>query len=163
MSGNLKGEIDFGAFQSELFSFESVTVKTNTISSNSTELFEISEDESVVDTVELVPEDGEIPRFARIVTIRINIVSGSSNSIVRLYEDENGNAVDQTAEIQNLDIVDSPETFSLSNYVGLPYANQQDENAMHLEIVEQSGNDSVYEIKIIWTTVNIPEADITAI
>jgi hypothetical protein len=163
MPGNLKGEIDFGAFQRELFSFDSVTVETNTISGNSTEFFEISEDEDIVNSVDLVPKDGELPKFARIVTIRINIVSGSTNSTVRLYEDENGDAVDQTAEIQNLDIADSPETFSLSNYVGLPFANQQSENAIYLEIIEQSNTDSVYQVKVIWTTVNIPEADVSAI
>jgi len=153
-SKKLKGQFDFTSFKRELFSFNSVLVETGTISGNTTELFQISEDEAVVDSVTLSPPSAEFPRFGRLLTIRVNIESGSSDTTLSIYEGESGNAIDQVAQITNLDQADSPESFNLANNYGLAFVNQEDENAIHIEIDELSNNNSEYEIKLIWVEVN---------
>lgn len=163
MCANLKGETDFATLRRELFGFNSVTIETGTVSANATELFEVTEDEDIVDSVTLSPTDRELPKFGRLIAIRVNIESGSTNTTLTIYEDESGNAIDQTAQITNLDISDSPESFTLANSSGLPFVNQQDENTVHLEIDELSGNNSEYEIKLIWSSVNSADVDLGAI
>jgi len=163
MCANLKGETDFATLRRELFGFNSVTIETGTLSANATELFEVTEDEDIVDSITLSPADRELPKFGRLLSIRVNIVSGSTDTTLTVYEDESGNAIDQTAQITNLDISDSPESFTLANNSGLPFVNQQDENAVHLEIDELSGNDSEYEIKLIWSSVNSADVNLGAI
>lgn len=163
MCANLKGETDFATLRRELFGFNSVTIETGTVSANATELFEVTEDEDIVDSVTFSPTDRELPKFGRLIAIRVNIESGSTNTTLTIYEDESGNDIDQTAQITNLDISDSPESFTLANSSGLPFVNQQDENTVHLEIDELSGNNSEYEIKLIWSSVNSADVDLGAI
>jgi len=161
--GDLRGETDYGSFRRQLFSFNSVTVETNTVSGGTTEFFEVSEDEDIVSSIEKIPEDRDIPRFARLVTIRLNIPSGTTDTTLSIYEDESGSNIDQVARIENLDSADSPESFSLSSANGLPFVNQQDENKLYLEIDELSGVNTDYEIKLIWATVNTKEVSLSAI
>lgn len=161
--GDLRGETDYGSFRRQLLGFNSVTVETNTVSGGTTEFFEISEDEDIVSSIEKIPEGRDIPRFARLVTIRINIPSGTTDTTLSIYEDESGSDIDQVARIENLDTADSPESFNLSNSNGLPFVNQQDENKLYLEIDELSGVDTDYELKLIWATVNTKEISLSAI
>jgi len=160
---NLKGELDFGSIRRELYSFNSVTIETGSVSANGTELFEVDEDEDIVSSLTYTPTDENLPKFGRFLAIRINIESGSTNTTLTLYEDETGNAIDQTAQITNLDANDSPESFVLGGDAGIPFVNQQDENTVHLEIDELSGIQSEYEIKLIWSNVNTKEVNFSAL
>jgi hypothetical protein len=163
MTPNLKGEIDFTTFRRELFGFNSVVVKTGTISSNSTEFFAIDESEDIVDSVNFTPSNRELPRFGRLLTITVNVVSGSTDTTLAIYEDESGAAIHQTTEITNLDVSGSPESFNLNGGIGQPFVNQQDESELYLEIGELSGNDAEYEVKVTWANTNTPQTQIGAL
>lgn len=153
MSDNLRGQLDISTTRRELFTFNSVTVTTNAVSASGTELFEISEDEDIVDSVSFIPDDRDLPSFGRLINIRVNIKSGSTDTTLSIYEDESGSDIHQVTEITNLDTNDSPESFNLANGSGLPFVNQNEENKLYLQIDEISGNQSEYEIKLLWSNV----------
>lgn len=156
---NTKGPVDYGTLKRELLSFNSVIVETNTVSANDTTLFEVSEEEDIISNLDFTPEDRDLPKYGRLVAIRVNVVSGSTDTTLSIYEGEDGNAIDQTAQIQNLDTSSSPESFTLGGDSGFPFVNQEDENTLHLEIDELSGSNSEYEIKLIWSNVGIKTID----
>jgi len=163
MTESLKGETSYSSFRRQIYSFNSVLIETGTVSSNGTELFEISEGEDIVDSLTFTPSGEDLPKFGVLKVIRVNIESGSTNTTLTIYEDESGNDIDQAAQITNLDSADSPESFTLGESGGLPFVNQQDQNTLHLEIDELSGNDSEYEIKLIWSNVREKELSVSGL
>lgn len=156
-NGKLVGGINSSSLRRELFRIESVTVTTNQISGGTTEFFSINGEEEIVSDVEFAPDETNLPRFGRLISIRINVVTGSTNSSVAVYESETQDAINQVTEIENLDTNTSPESFTLAGAIGLPFINQEDDRELYLEIDEQSAANAEYEVKLIYASVNTQE------
>ena len=148
----LLGGVDYANFN-ELLDTVSLQFKTNQVSGNSTAEFAVDEDEDIVESVTQTPEDVDLLSKGRLVVIRINIPSGSSNSAISIYQSDNFDEINQVAKITQLDQADSPESFNLSGAFGVPYVNKQGENEIYVKISENSGVDTEYELDLYWYNI----------
>jgi len=148
----LLGGIDY-ADLSDLGLVSVLTLKTNEISANTTAQFNASEDDDLVDTIQLTPEDATLPNRARIVHVKANVVSGSTDSDLRVIQSETFNAIEQVVDISGLTINDNPNSYILGGGLGMPFVNKEEESEAYFEIVENSNNASVYEIEMSWYSI----------
>lgn len=132
------------------FNLNALELTTNTISSNATVTFPIESGNANVDTLNLFPSDAEQPKEGRLVLIRIHVVSGSTDTDIRIFQDESATSINQVSEITNAGTGDTPDSFILGQGTGVPFLNKDGDNLFHIEISENSSNDSVYEIELQW-------------
>lgn len=147
------GGVDYDKL-SEIAKFTTLTLTTNQVSANGNEQFAASEDESIADTVDIYPEDEPIIKAGRIISIKINVSSGSTDSTVTLYQSPDYNDINQVTSISSLDVSGTPQTYMLGSGLGTPYINKEGESQVYLEINEQSNNASNYEIELYWLDIS---------
>jgi hypothetical protein len=148
----LLGGVDYANFN-ELLDTVSLQFKTNQVSANSTVEFAVDEDEDIVKSVTQTPEDVDLLSKGRLVVIRVNIPSGSSNTAISVYQSNDFDEINQVARITQLDQADSPESFNLSGAFGVPYVNKQGENEIYIKISENSGVATEYELDLYWYNI----------
>jgi hypothetical protein len=140
--------IPLSGLKREILTFNSVLVETSTITANSTEFFEISESEEIVDSVSFTGGDNTITEKVRLISIHVNIDGASTDSDIAINESESGKPIHQVSEITQIDNNNTPVVFELSQGLGLPYRNNEDEESIYVRITENSNNDSKYQIKL---------------
>jgi hypothetical protein len=138
----------------QVSAFVTATITTNQISANGQEQFKASEDEDFVNTVDIIPDEGNLPIRARVISVKVNVRGSSTNSELKLYQSDGYDGIDQVVEIGNLSQSSSPETYTLSGGMGTPFINKQEENQIHLDINELSGNTSEYDIEVNWLAIH---------
>jgi hypothetical protein len=148
----LLGGIDYANFN-ELLDTVSLEIKTNQVDSNSTVQFTASEEEDIVDEVTQTPDNADLLTKGRLVVIRVNIPSGSSDSDISIYQSENFDEINQVVRIEGLDQADSPEAFNLNGAFGVPFLNKQGDNQLYIQIDENSGIATKYELDIYWYNI----------
>lgn len=148
----LLGGIDYANFN-ELLDTSSLVIKTNQVGSNSTVKFAASEDEDIVNSVSHTPDGSELLLKGRIVVVRVNIPSGSTDSDISIYQSDQFDAINQVVRITGLDQADSPESFNLNGAFGVPYLNKQEEENIYIQIDENSGIATEYELDIYWYNI----------
>jgi hypothetical protein len=148
----LLGGVDYANFN-ELLDTVSLQFKTNQVSPNSTVEFAVDEDEDIVKSVTQTPKDVDLLSKGRLVVIRVNIPSGSSNTAISVYQSNDFDEINQVARITQLDQADSPESFNLSGAFGVPYVNKQGENEIYIKISENSGVATEYELDLYWYNI----------
>jgi hypothetical protein len=148
----LLGGIDYANFN-ELLDTVSLEIKTNQVDSNSTVQFRASEEEDIVDEVTQTPDNTDLLTKGRLVVVRINIPSGSSDSDISIYQSENFDEINQVVRIEGLDQADSPEAFNLNGAFGVPFLNKQGDNQLYIQIDENSGIATKYELDIYWYNI----------
>lgn len=149
----LLGGIDY-ADLSDLGLVNVLTLKTNQVSPNSTVQFSASEEDSLIDTLDITPEDVSLPNRARVVHVKANVSSGSTDSRVRVYQSETFNEIEQVVDINGLVVTDSPDSYVLGGGLGVPFVNKEQESDVYFEISENSNNASVYEIEMSWYSID---------
>lgn len=149
----LRGGIDY-ADLSSLGLVNVLTLKTNQISPNSTVQIRASEQDDLVDTLKLTPEDADLPNRARVVHVKANVVSGSTDSDLRVIQSETFNEIEQVVDISGLTANDTPDSYVLGGGLGTPFVNKEQENEAYFEIIENSGNASVYEVEMSWYSID---------
>jgi hypothetical protein len=148
----LLGGIDYANFN-ELLDTTSLEIKTNQVTPNSTVQFKASEEEDIVNKVAQTPDSADLLTKGRLVVIRVNIPSGSSDSDISIYQSENFDEINQVVRVTGLDEADSPESFNLNGAFGVPYLNKQGDNQLYIEIDENSGTATEYELDIYWYNI----------
>jgi len=130
------------------------TITTNELAGNTTHEFSLSEDSDKVDTVTLRPSDSDPLQEGNITLVRPIVQSGSTNSDVSIFESSSRDPVDEVIRIEGVSVNDPVQTFQPGDAQGVQFENQEGENQIYLTLDEQSGNASVYIIRIRWSTVN---------
>lgn len=150
---NFLGDIDY----TELLKggrFTTATIVTQEIDPDSNKQFKASEEDEFVDTVEITPEGHDLPLIARLISVKVNVRGSSTDSRVIVYQSSARDEIDQVADISDLSVSDTPQTFTLGAGLGIPYVNKDRENQIYFEVEELSDNSSEYDIEVNW--VNIP-------
>ena len=151
---NFLGGLDYSQI-TQIGKFVTATVSINEINANGTEQFTISEDESIVESVDVIPGDSELPNRARLISVRVNVEDGTSTDTdVKVYQSNGFEQINEVVRITELAAADTPDTFLLAGGIGTPFTNKQGEHNLHVEIDENSGNTATYELEINW--LNIP-------
>lgn len=154
VQARLRGGTDYAEL-SQLGLVNVATITTTSISSGATGVqFEASEDDSQVDTVNLTPSDAILPKRARIVSIKPNVSSGSTDMDVKLVQSDTFNEIDQVVNVSGVNVNEEPSGYVLGGGLGTPFANKQEENAMYFEVDENSGNSTVLQIEVAWYGIN---------
>ena len=149
VDARLRGGIDY-ADLSDIGLVSVLTLKTEEISANSTAQIRASEEDDLVDTVDLTPEGADLPNRARVVHVKANVASGSTDSDLRVIQSETFNEIEQVVDISGLTTNDTPDSYVLGGGLGTPFVNKEQENEAYFEIIENSGNASVYEVEMSW-------------
>lgn len=148
------GGIDYSEF-GQVGRFVTATVSTNQLSGNSSKEFRISEDDEFVDTVTINPEDGILPKRARIISAKIYIDGGSTDTSFKVFQSDSFDPINQVINVQNISAGDTPETYSLSGGMGTPYVNKEGENDIHIKLTESSGINSSYDLELNWIAIHV--------
>jgi len=132
-----------------------LTLTTGTIPANSSTDIEIDQNDIKVDDLSFAPENTELPNAALIISTRIIVDSGSTDSDLKLYEGSSRDNIDEALRINELSSSDDVQTFVFNNRSGILFKNSDNENRWHLTIDENSGSDSVYTIRFNWVDLDI--------
>lgn len=130
-----------------------VTVTTEELAGNESHDIRLDENDPKIDTIEFRPSDTGPPSEGILYIIRPLVNSGSSDSDISIYESEERNDIDEVIRIEDLSVSDGVSTFQPGSGTGVPFENQEDEEEWYLTITENSGNDSVYTIRLRWFDV----------
>jgi hypothetical protein len=145
--------VDYSEF-TQIGRFSTVTVSTGSIDPNGQEKFRASEEESFVESVDIIPEGIDLPKRARIVSVKVNVKGSSTNSTFRLFQSDQYNEIDQVVEIDGLTVSGTPETYNLGGGIGIPFINKEEENQIYFDIEELSGNSSQYSVEVNWLNLS---------
>jgi len=159
MSFNFDRDVNYldGMDYTELIKFgrfTTLTLKTEEIEANGTERFKASTEDDIVTSTGIVPEDGVLPGTARMVAVKFNVRSGSTNSSIKIFQSNSYEEIEQVVSIRDLDINSTPETYILGAGIGTPFTNKEQENQVYFQVDENSGIASEYDIELNW--LNIP-------
>lgn len=151
---NFLGQLDYSEI-TQVGRFATATVTTNQVSANATESFEVSEDEPIVDAVNIIPEDQDLPTRARLISVKVNIDQNTSTDTdIKLFQSENIDPINEVVRITNVSEGDTPDTFVFGGGIGTPFINKQEESKIYIEIDELSGNDATYGIELNWLNLS---------
>lgn len=134
--------------------FTTLTLKTEKVEANGTEQFKASTEDDIVASTDIVPDNGVLPGTARVVAVKFNVRSGSTDSSIKVFQSNSYDEIDQVVFIESLDIDTTPETYILGAGIGTPFTNKEGENQVYFEVDENSGTASEYDIELNW--LNIP-------
>ena len=159
MSSRFTGDVNFleGIDYTELKkfgAFSTLTLQTNEISANDTVQFRADSSEPEVLTVEILPDVAEKPKTARLISLKVNVRSGSTDSSIALYQSNTFNEIERVVSISSLDVTETPESYNLGGGLGTPFTNKQQDNEVYFQVDENSGIASEYDIELNW--LNIP-------
>ena len=159
MSSRFTGDVNFleGIDYTELKKFgdfSTLTLQTDTIGANDEVQFRASTAEDAVSSVNITPEVAEKPKKARLIFIRVNVRSGSTDSRISVFQSQTYNEIDRIASISSLTESETPEGYQLGGGFGTPFTNKEEDNEIYFQVSENSGNDSEYDIELNW--LNIP-------
>jgi len=159
MSGRFTEDINWldGVDYTELKKFgrfATLTITTSEIDANGTEQFSASESEDVVDTFNLTPSNTDLPNIARVIGLKVNVSSGSTDSRISVYQSQDFNEIDQVVAVKELSESTTPESYMLGSGLGTPFINKEGEDQVYFQVEENSGVASEYGIELYWA--NIP-------
>lgn len=146
---NLRGGVDY-ADLNQLGVVEVLTITTNQIGANNTAQFKADSSEDEVDTINTVPSDANLPKNGRIVHVKVNVESGSTDSKFKVVQSSTFNDIEQVVNIDNFGVSDDPASYVLGGGLGTPFINKQEENQIYFEIDELSGNAATYSFEVSW-------------
>lgn len=132
-----------------------LTLTTGEIPANSSTDITIDPNDFNVDELTFSPDDADLPTTAIIISTRIIVESGSTDSDLKLYESSTRDSIDQSLMITELSSTDDVQTFVFNNRSGILFKNAEDEGEWHLTIDENSGVNSVYKIRFNWVDLDI--------
>lgn len=159
MSSRFTGDVNFleGIDYTELKKFgrfSTLTLSTNEIAGNDTVQFAADPAEDNVSEVDITPEGEEKPKTARIIALKLNVRSGSTDSSISMFQSRDFDEIDRVVSVSSLDVSSTPESYNLGGGIGTPFTNKQEENEVYFQVNENSGQTSVYDIELNW--LNIP-------
>lgn len=159
MSSRFSGDVNFleGIDYTELKKFgrfSTLTLSTNEVGANSTVQFSANTAENIVSSVEINPEGEDKPMMARVIALKLNVSSGSTDSSIAMYQSSDYNEIDRVVSVSSLDVSSTPESYNLGGGIGTPFTNKEGENEVYFQVDENSGNASRYDIELNW--LNIP-------
>jgi hypothetical protein len=159
MSSRFTGDVNFleGIDYTELKKFgrfSTLTLSTNEIAGNDTVQFAADPAEDIVSEVDINPEGEEKPDMARIIAIKLNVKSGSTDSSIAMFQSDGYEEINRVVSVSSLDVSSTPESYNLGGGLGTPFTNKEGESEVYFEVDENSGNDSRYDIELNW--LNIP-------
>lgn len=146
---SLFGGVDY-ANLSDFASVDTLTIQTTQISADATVQFSANIGQDEVDSISTTPDDAELPNRARVVQVKANVDSGSTDSTLKVFQSDSFDAIDQVAVITNLDTNDFTSSYVLGGGLGSIFVNKQNENQVYFEIDELSSNASEYSIELAW-------------
>ena len=132
-----------------------LTLTTGEIPADSSTDITIDPNDPNVDDLTFSPDNAELPTTAIIISTRIIVESGSTDSDLKLYESSGRNNIDEALRINELSSNDDVQTFVFNNRSGILFKNAEDEGEWHLTIDENSSDDSVYKIRFNWVDLDI--------
>lgn len=132
-----------------------LTLTTGKIPADSSTDITIDPNDPNVDDLTFSPDNAELPTTAIIISTRIIVESGSTDSDLKLYESSGRNNIDEALRINELSSTDDVQTFVFNNRSGILFKNAEDEGEWHLTIDENSSDDSVYKIRFNWVDLDI--------
>lgn len=132
-----------------------LTLTTGEIPADSSTDITIDPNDPNVDDLTFSPDNAELPTTAIIISTRIIVESGSTDSDLKLYESSGRNNIDEALRINELSSTDDVQTFVFNNRSGILFKNAEDEGEWHLTIDENSSDDSVYKIRFNWVDLDI--------
>lgn len=135
---------------------EQVTFTTTTLSGGSTHNIELDVGNNKIDTLSFLPNGIDTPSRATIFLVRPLVDSGSTDTDFFIYEDSGRNDVSEVFRIESLSVNDGVSSFQPGGGAGVPFRNQSGENRWYLKFVENSGNDSVYKVRMRWIDLSEP-------
>ena len=158
MSSRITEEVEFldGIDYTELRKFgdfTSVTVSTGQVDPNSTVQFETDTSDPIIESLDIFPTGGELPDRARLIGVKVNVRSGSTDSDVKIFQSSSYDEIEQVVSIVSLDQSSTPETYILGSGIGTPFINKEEESMIYVEVSENSGSASEYDIEIYWLDI----------
>lgn len=133
-----------------------VTFTTTTLSGSQTHDFTITSTDSKIDTINFKPSGASLPKRALILLVRPIATSGTTDTDFLIHEDNDREDIDEVIRITGLSNADSPQGFQPGNGMGADFDNQDDEGTWYGRLVENSGNDSQYTIRMRWVDLTVP-------
>lgn len=132
---------------------EQVTFTTTTLAGNTTHDIKLGSNDDKIDSVTYKPDDATPPSEGLLLLIRPVADSGTTDSDIFIHEDSSRADIDEVTRIENLSVDDASQTFQPGTGEGIQFQNQDGDDEMFLRIVENSGIDSVYTIRLRWFNV----------
>lgn len=130
------------------------TITTTELAANQTHEISLTSDDQKVDEINFRPTGSDPIQEGKIYLVRPIVQSGSTDTDLTIYESSDRDDVDEVIRIADLSVNDAVQSFQPGSAQGVQFENQEEENQLYITLDENSGIDSVYTIRLRWSTVD---------